>query len=89
MRLRRLCTLFALTAVLLSSGCCWHRHCCRRPLFPRMRGCCYSAAPCCEATHCGYSPGVYEGPPPPLAGPVAGPMGGPLRPLPMPTRQVP
>jgi len=49
MTLRRLCSLVALGALLLSSGCCWReRHCCHRPLlFPRMRGA-YYERDCCE-----------------------------------------
>jgi hypothetical protein len=48
MRLRCVCTLVALCAVLWSSGCCWWEHCCcRRHFHERECGCessCY--VPC-------------------------------------------
>jgi hypothetical protein len=50
---RRLCSLVALGVLLLSSGCCWHRHhCCHRPiLFPRIRGA-YCESGCCSECGC-------------------------------------
>jgi hypothetical protein len=59
MVLRRLCALTALTALVMSSGCC-HRHCFFR------RAWCAPCAPCapvscgCES---GYAPPPMEAPP--------------------------
>jgi hypothetical protein len=65
MILRRLVSLVALGALLLSSGCCWHeRHCCHRPiLFPRIRGA-YCEHGCCESScsTCCHS-AEFAGPP--------------------------
>lgn len=70
MTFRRLTTVVALTAVLLSSGCCWHRsHCCHRPmLFPRLHGCCRTSccdtgcSSCCQSCEYGGTP-VFAGEP--------------------------
>jgi hypothetical protein len=88
MTLRRLCSLVALGALLLSSGCCWHeRCCCHRPiLFPRIRGAYYERG-CCEpscSTCCHGS--EFLGPPvasspEPIMAPVPLPMPRPATPM--------
>jgi hypothetical protein len=80
MTLRRLCTLVALGALLLSTGCCCHRRCCWRRCH---HGCGESA--CCEpacSTCCGHPGDVYAGPPGAefLHGPTAPPP--PIAPVP-------
>jgi hypothetical protein len=92
MTFRRLCSLVALGALLLSSGCCWHeRCCCHRPiLFPRIREACYERRCGCErcgaptcATCCHGS--ELMGPPlPSSAEPIIAPI-----PLPMPRPATP
>jgi hypothetical protein len=65
MILRRLCSLVALGALMLSSGCCWHhRCCCYHPiLFPRIRAA-YWEHECCEPScaSCCHG-GEFVGPP--------------------------
>ncbi len=83
---RRLCTLVALAALLISSGCC-HDRCCRRVvLFPRLHGgCCHPS--CCE-TGCSTCchPGEFAAPAPVFATPE--PSVAPI-PLPMPRPATP
>ena len=71
MRLRSACTLIALYAVLLTSGCCWDRCCCHRHWHERECGC------ACEAS-C-YAPAEAGIAAPPLA-PVVVPAPTPLMP---------
>ena len=62
MRLRCVCTLVALCAVLWASGCCFDHGCCRRHFRERECGCeasCYAPCNTCNA--------------PPLAPPVMPP----------------
>lgn len=60
--LRKMCVLVALGSLLLSSGCCWRRCCCRPWL---RRNCAVPAAPACgEPIGSCCHPG-FMGPPPP------------------------
>jgi len=85
MRLRSWVLLVTLGALVLSSGCCHRRCCCRRPLFERFRhrDCC---APCCPVSACcgvDVPPVVAHAPPPPPAPlPVPVPVAPPLAPMP-------
>ena len=75
MRLRRVCTLIAFCSVLLTSGCCWDRGCCRH----HQRSCgCGREASCYPPSN--YGPSGYAGAPP-LAAPVSS---GPAIPMPTP-----
>jgi hypothetical protein len=95
MRVHRLCTLIALAAaLLLNTGCVFHRHGCRCGLFHRK----HAAESCgCGPTCCTHAPdcgcgcgsgmgGVPSGPPlpPPMAPPTISPL-----PPPMPTPMTP
>jgi hypothetical protein len=58
MRIRQWCTWLALSVALLSSGCCWHRHHCRKV---RPAPCCCEAP--CASCGCGAPVGLA----PPIA----------------------
>src|SRR6516225_5286693 len=91
MILRRLCSLVALGALVFSSGCCcWHRHCCERPvLFPRLHeaycghghGCSECGCQSCGCSTC-FHGGEFAGSPvPTTTEPAIAPS---ISPLPMP-----
>jgi hypothetical protein len=64
MLFRRACALLALSLVVLTSGCCHDRWCCRHPNAPRCRpACCPEPESCGCCNACSYPP-VQTVPPP-------------------------
>jgi hypothetical protein len=68
MRFRPLCSLLALALLVLASGCCHDRWCCRHPFAPRCRPAC-EPEPCGCCNPCGYPP-VQSMPPPVFHAPL-------------------
>ena len=69
MRFRPVYALLALGLIVLTSGCCHDRWCCRHPFAPRCRSECApdcGCNPCCNP--CGYPPA--ESVPPPVFAPA-------------------
>ena len=69
MRFRPVYALLALCLIVLTSGCCHDRWCCRHPYAPRCRSACAPAAECGCCNPCGYPP--VQSVPPPVFEPVA------------------